>query len=69
MEENIKKIKLLNKELVAENKIIQEKIIELKKDNDYFKGETERLTKELDSIKYSRSYKILQKINKICGRK
>lgn len=66
---DIEKIKFMNKEFIAERKLMCRKIDELKKDNLYFKEENERLNKELDAIIYSRSYKIIKKINKLIGRK
>lgn len=69
MSEDIYKLKLINKELLAEVELLQEKIKYLRKDNEYFRKQTEKLNEELDTIKYSRSYKILQKIKKIIRRK
>ena len=66
---DIEKIKFMNKEFISERKLMCRKIDELKKDNLYFKEENERLNKKLDAIIYSRSYKIIKKINKLIGRK
>lgn len=65
MSEDINELKLINKELNEEIKILQEKLELLKKDDEYFQSETIRLNEELDKIKYSKSYIILEKIKKI----
>lgn len=68
-EENINELKLINEELIAEVELLQEKIELLKKDDEYFRNETSKLNEELDKIKYSKSYIILEKIRKLIGRK
>ena len=65
----LKMLELINDELEAENQLMKNKIYDLKRDNEFFRSETQRLSDELESIKCSRSYKILQKINKIIRRK
>lgn len=65
MSEDINELKLINKELNEEIKILQEKLELLKKDDEYFQSETIRLNEELDKIKYSKSYIILEKIKKL----
>lgn len=69
MSEEEYNLKLINKQLTAEVELLQKKIKDLKKDEEYFRGQTSILNQELDTIKYSRSYKIMQKIKKIIKRK
>lgn len=62
------KLKIINQELTIENNFLKEK---LKEQNTYIKTleeEKQNLREELDSIIYSRSYKIMQKVKKVVKR-
>ena len=70
------KTEIINLELEEENKILLSKMKELqeeyevlRKDNIYLKNECEKTYGELEKIKYSRSYKIVNKLNNIIRRK
>lgn len=75
MEQDVRKLELLNRELELEldivknnlkdkTKMFEEKRIELEET----KLELEKTRKELDKILYSRSYKFICKIKKVMGR-
>lgn len=73
---NKEQLSFLIDELEEECKVLEnvieekEKEIELiKKDDEYFKTQTQSLKEELDSIKFSRSYKVVNGINKVFRRK
>lgn len=73
---NKSQLSLIIDELEEECSILEdviknkEKEIELiKKDDEYFKKQTQNLKNELETIKFSRTYKIANKINKILRRK
>ena len=65
MSKDINELKLINEELMAEIELLQKKVELLKKDKEYFCSETSRLNEELDKIKYSKGYIILEKIRKL----
>lgn len=66
---DMERTKFINKEFLAEKKLLCSKIDELKKDNLYLKEENQKLNQKLDSIIYSRSYKIINKIKRMIGRR
>lgn len=75
MEADINKLELLNKELELELEIVknnlkkmEEQKINEENKNKVVSAEKQKLQEKLDSILYSRSYKITQKLKKILGR-
>ena len=54
-------LRIKNEELELENKILIEKV----KENKLLKKENKEMREQLDSILYSRSYKIVKKISNI----
>lgn len=78
-----KKLEFINQELELENSILKEKLVERDNTINRLKKEKEdqihrneevidinkKLQSELDSILYSRSYKFMQSIKKIVGRR
>lgn len=67
MEENMElvdELRIKNEELELENKILIEKV----KENKLLKKENKEMREQLDSILYSRSYKIVNKISNIIKR-
>lgn len=70
------KTEIINLELEEENKILLSKMKKLqegyevlRKDNIYLKNEYEKTYSELEKIKYSRTYKLANKLNNIIRRK
>lgn len=57
-------LRIKNEELELENKILIEKV----KENKLLKKENKEMREQLDSILYSRSYKIVNKISNIIKR-
>lgn len=69
--ELVDELRIKNEELELENKILIEKVKEnklLKKENKLLKKENKEMREQLDSILYSRSYKIVNKISNIIKR-
>ena len=62
--ELVDELRIKNEELELENKILIEKV----KENKLLKKENQELREQLDSILYSRSYKIVNKISNIIKR-
>lgn len=62
--ELVDELKIKNEELELENKILIEKV----KENKLLKKENKEMREQLDSILYSRSYKIVNKISNIIKR-
>lgn len=81
--ERIKELDLINQELELENKILKDKLLEkdeiiqsIQKENEKQQEKIKEvldinkgLREELDTIIYSRSYKIIQKFKKIVKRR
>ena len=59
--ELVDELRIKNEELELENKILIEKV----KENKLLKKENKEMREQLDSILYSRSYKIVNKISNI----
>ena len=62
--ELVDELRIKNEELELENKILIEKV----KENKLLKKENKEKREQLDSILYSRSYKIVNKISNIIKR-
>lgn len=62
------KLKIINQELTIENNLLKEKLKEKNTCIEALEEEKQNLRKELDSILYSRSYKIMQKVKKVVKR-
>lgn len=62
--ELVDELTIKNEELELENKILIEKV----KENKLLKKENKEMREQLDSILYSRSYKIVNKISNIIKR-
>ena len=62
--ELVDELRIKNEELELENKILIEKV----KENKLLKKENKEMREQLDSILYSRSYKIVNKISNIIKR-
>lgn len=62
--ELVDELRIKNEELEFENKILIEKV----KENKLLKKENKEMREQLDSILYSRSYKIVNKISNIIKR-
>ena len=62
--ELVDELRIKNEELGLENKILIEKV----KENKLLKKENKEMREQLDSILYSRSYKIVNKISNIIKR-
>ncbi len=62
--ELVDELRIKNEELELENKILIEKV----KENKLLKKENKEMREQLDSIIYSRSYKIVNKISNIIKR-
>ena len=62
--ELVDELRIKNEELELENKILIEKL----KENKLLKKENKEMREQLDSILYSRSYKIVNKISNIIKR-
>lgn len=62
--ELVDELRIKNEELEHENKILIEKV----KENKLLKKENKEMREQLDSILYSRSYKIVNKISNIIKR-
>lgn len=62
------KLKIINQELTIENNILKEKVKEKNTCIEALQEEKQKLREELDSILYSRSYKIMQKVKKVVKR-
>ena len=62
--ELVDELRINNEELELENKILIEKV----KENKLLKKENKEMREQLDSILYSRSYKIVNKISNIIKR-
>ena len=62
--ELVDELRIKNEELELENKILIEKV----KENKLLKTENKEMIEQLDSILYSRSYKIVNKISNIIKR-
>lgn len=62
--ELVDELRIKNEELELENKILIEKV----KENELLKKENKEMREQLDSILYSRSYKIVNKISNIIKR-
>ena len=62
--ESVDELRIKNEELELENKILIEKV----KENKLLKKENKEMREQLDSILYSRSYKIVNKISNIIKR-
>lgn len=62
--ELVDELRIKNEELELENKILIEKV----KENKLLKKENKERREQLDSILYSRSYKIVNKISNIIKR-
>ena len=60
----VDELRIKNEELELENKILIEKV----KENKLLKKENKEMREQLDSILYSRSYKIVNKISNIIKR-
>lgn len=60
----VDELRIKNEELELENKILIEKV----KENKLLKKENKEMREQLDSIIYSRSYKIVNKISNIIKR-
>lgn len=65
---NLQKIKSDCEQTKKLNIELEYKNIELKNSNEFLKKEYEELRNEMDKIKYSRSYKFINKIKKIVKR-
>ena len=63
--ELVDELRIKNDELELENKILIEKV----KENKLLKKENKEMREQLDSILYSRSYKIVNKISNIRKRR
>ena len=63
--ELVDELRIKNEELELENKILIEKV----KENKLLKKENKEMREQLDSIIYSRSYKIVNKISNIIKRR
>lgn len=68
MNDDLKKLELLNKELETELEIVKNNLKNKTKMFEEKRLELEETKKELDQILYSRSYKIICKIKKVMGR-
>lgn len=68
MEDAIKRLELLNKELEIELEIVKNKLREKVEQEQRTKLELEKTQKQLDEILYSRSYKLICKMKKILRR-
>lgn len=62
--ELVDELRIKNEELELENKMLIEKV----KENKLLKKENKEMREQLDSILYSRSYKIVNKISNIIKR-
>lgn len=62
--ELVDELRIKNEELELENKILIEKV----KENKLLKKENKEMREQLDSILYSKSYKIVNKISNIIKR-
>ncbi len=68
MNDDLKKLELLNKELETELEIVKNNLKNKTKMFEEKRLELEETKKELDKILYSRSYKFICKIKKVMGR-